>query len=74
MYDTLIALSGRLSEQQKVLGGAVGILVGTVLIAVMTFGGVSSLAGKVLFGFVGVLFAVTGTLLLGTSGQREQTV
>ncbi|MFB6117853.1 hypothetical protein [Halosegnis sp.] len=74
MYDSLLAVNRRLSERQKVLGGAVGILAGTVLIGFMTFGNVPSIAMQVVLGVVGVLFAVVGTLLLGTSEQREQTV
>lgn len=67
------ALSG-MSEQQKVVFGAVGIVLGAVLLAVMTFTSLTSGLIDAVVGVVGVAFAVAGTLLLGTSETRDQVV
>jgi hypothetical protein len=67
------ALAG-MSEQQKVVFGAVGIVVGAVLLGVMTFTSLTAGVADIVVGVVGVAFAVAGTLLLGTSENRDQIV
>lgn len=73
MASALAGLMG-LPEQTKVVAGAVGILAGVGLIATMTFAGIESAVAQILLGVVGVIAAVVGTLLLGTSEDRDQIV
>lgn len=63
-----------MSEQSKMLTGAIGIVIGVVLIGLMTFGDVGSETVKVALGVVGVLATVVGTVLFGISEDREQIV
>lgn len=63
-----------MSERQKMLAGAVGILVGIGLIGLMAFGGVGTGAIKPALGVAGVLATVAGTVLFGVSEDREQIV
>jgi hypothetical protein len=67
------ALAG-LSEQQKIVFGVVGIVVGAGLLAVMTFTSFTSGLTDAIVGIIGVAFAIVGTLLLGTSETRDQIV
>lgn len=63
-----------MSEQQKMLTGGVGIVLGVVLIGLLTFWGVGSETVKIALGVAGVLATVVGTVLFGTSEDREQIV
>lgn len=63
-----------MSEQQKMLTGAIGIVLGVSLIALMAFGGVGSQSVKIALGVAGVLATVVGTVLFGISEDREQLV
>lgn len=74
MAGGLVGTFAGLTEQQKITVGALGILLGVVMIAAMTFAGVSSMGAQIALGFAGVLLAVAGTVLLGTSEPREQIV
>mgnify|MGYP000200475802 CR=1 FL=1 len=74
MFDRLVAIDRKLSEQQKVTFGAAGMVLGVALIGVLAFAGISSLPMQVAIAFVGVMTMVTGTLMVGTSEQGEQTV
>lgn len=74
MFDRLVAIDRKLSEQQKVTVGAAGMFLGVALIGVLAFAGITSLPMQVAVAFLGVMTMVTGTLLVGTSEQGEQTV
>lgn len=63
-----------LSERQKMVFGVVGIIIGALLLAVMTFTSLTSGLTDAIVGLIGVIFAVAGTLLLGTSETRDQVV
>lgn len=74
MFDRLVAIDRKLSEQQKVTIGVAGMLIGVGLIGVLGFAGITSLPMQIAIAFLGVMTMVTGTLMLGTSEQGEQTV
>lgn len=74
MFDRLVEIDRSLSEQQKISVGIAGMLLGVGLIGALAFTGVSSLPMQVAVAFLGVATMVTGTILLGTSEQGEQTV
>ncbi|WP_255195411.1 hypothetical protein [Halorarius litoreus] len=74
MFDRLVAFDRKLTEQQKITAGVAGILLGVALIGALAFAGISSLPMQVAVAFLGVMTMVTGTLMLGTSEQGEQTV
>lgn len=74
MFDRLAEIDSELTEQQKITGGAAGMVVGVALIGVLAFAGITSLPMQVAIAFLGVMTMVTGTLLLGTSEEGEQTV
>lgn len=74
MFDRLVAIDRKLSEQQKLTIGAAGMLLGVGLIGVLAFAGITSLPMQVAVAFLGVMTMVTGTILVGTSEQGEQTV
>lgn len=74
MFERLTAFDRNLTERQKTRGGVVGLLVGVALIGLLAFAGVSSTPMLVALSLLGVFTMVVGTLLLGTSGQGEQTV
>jgi len=60
-----------MTEQQKIRGGAVLLLTGVAIIALLTFSDITSQSFRVLLGVVGVLTIVLGVLSVGTS---EKTV
>jgi hypothetical protein len=56
-----------MSEQQKIRGGAVLLLTGVAIIALLTFSDITSQSFRVLLGAVGVVTVVLGVLSVGTS-------
>lgn len=74
MAGALASVYGSLTEQQKIVTGGISIVLGVVMLAAMAFAGLASAPTELGLGVVGVAFAVVGTLLLGTSEEREQVV
>jgi hypothetical protein len=74
MFDRLVAVDSALSESQKLFGGAVIVALGVALIAVMSFGAFGTELLKIPLGIAGALCIIVGTLLVGTSEDREHAV
>lgn len=74
MAGAITSVYGSLTEQQKILAGGVSLVLGIVMLAALAFAGVTSTPTQVGLGVVGVACAVVGTLLLGTSEERDQIV
>lgn len=75
MFERLVSIDQKFTEQQKIIFGAVGLLAGIGLLALLTIIGISSPLVEVAVGIIGVFTIVLGTLLLGTSDQsNDQTV
>ena len=66
MVDTVSAFQS-LSPDQRVRFGTVALIVGIVLLGVLGFATIPSVAVQVVVGIVGVAVTVAGVLLLGTS-------
>jgi glucose uptake protein GlcU len=66
MTGTLSAFRS-LSADQRVRFGTVAMLVGIVLIGVLGFASLPSVALQVVLGVIGVVVMVAGVLLVGTS-------
>lgn len=62
-----------LTEQQKVRGGAVLLVGGTVLIGMLAFVRLAT-AISVIIALMGTALMVVGTLSIGTSGIRDRPV
>jgi uncharacterized membrane protein HdeD (DUF308 family) len=62
-----------LTEQQKVRGGAVLLVGGTVLIGMLAFVQLAT-AISVIIALMGTALMVVGTLSIGTSGIRDRPV
>ena len=74
MIERLAAVDNALSERQKLVSGAVVVALGVALIAVMSFGEIGTESTKIVLGLFGALFVIVGTLLVGTSEDREHAV
>jgi len=74
MIERLAAVDNALSERQKLVSGAVVVALGVALIAVMSFGEIGTESMKIVLGLFGALFVIVGTLLVGTSENREHAV
>ncbi len=74
MFDRLVALDSALSESQKLFGGAVIVALGVVFIALMSFGEIGAESVKIVLGIAGAICVIVGTLLVGTSENREHAV
>jgi uncharacterized membrane-anchored protein len=62
-----------LSEKQKIRGGSLLIVVGTVLVALLVFVTLA-VPLQILLGLISVALIVVGTLALGTSGISGRAV
>jgi len=62
-----------LSDKQKVRGGSLLLVVGTVLVGLLAFVSLTT-ALQVLIGLLGTLLIVVGTLSVGTSGISGRAV
>ena len=67
MYERAMELNRRLSEGQKVRGGATLMLVGAAIVTVLAFGPIASIFLEGVLGLVGVALLVVGTLAVGIS-------
>jgi hypothetical protein len=56
-----------MDEREKVGGGAVLLLTGVLIIALVTFAGVQAQSLRIVLGIVGVIAIVFGVLSIGTS-------
>jgi len=74
MAGVLASVFASMTEQQKIFAGGVSIVLGIVMLAAITFAGITSAPTQMGLGVVGVVFAVVGTLLLGASEERDQIV
>lgn len=74
MFERLETIDRSLTEQQKITAGALGLVAGVLLIGLLGFAGVSSLAMQVVLGLLAVFTMVVGTLLLGTSDRGKRAV
>lgn len=67
MFERAMELNRRLSEGQKVRGGATLMLFGAAIVAVLAFGPIASILLEGVLGLVGVALLVVGTLAVGIS-------
>lgn len=71
--DRVREIDDSLSEQQKVRGGAVLLVGGTLMIAMLAIVSLDE-ALQVIIGLMGTALMVVGTLSIGTSGIRGRPV
>ncbi|MDZ7745424.1 MAG: hypothetical protein U5K28_02460 [Halobacteriales archaeon] len=74
MFDRLVAVDSALSENQKLFSGAVVLALGMVLIGLMAFSALATELLKPILGVLGALCIIVGTLLVGTSEDRDHAV
>ncbi|WP_435195124.1 hypothetical protein [Natronomonas sp. EA1] len=74
MLETLAKMNRELTQQQKVQAGVAGIVIGSLLIAMLAFASLESSTLQFILALMGVVMMVAGTLSLGTSGVRDGPV